>query len=177
MLFRSNIRNSFISSDFNYGIDGYGNSMKRFAVDRPFYSPISKWAAGVSFASQTKRDSSDIEIPVYLPVNLKYNTQDYWAGKAIRVFDRDIKKDLITNLILTARYYHRRYTERPSELDDPLHIYSDEKFYMAGIGISSRLYVQDSYIFKFGIIEDVPVGKVFELTGGYQVRKIGRAHV
>ena len=165
-----NIRNTFISSDFHYGVDGYGNSIKRFAADRPFYSPIAKWAAGVSFASQTKRDSSDFEIPVYLPVNLKYNTQDYWAGRAIRVFDRDIKKDLVTNLILTVRYYHRGYTERPSELDDPLHIYSDEKFYLAGIGISSRLYVQDSYIFKFGITEDVPVGKVFELTGGYQVR-------
>jgi hypothetical protein len=36
------------------------------------------------------------------------------------------------------------------------------------MGISSRRYVQDKYIFKFGITEDVPVGKVFNLTGGYQ---------
>ncbi|HBH85821.1 MAG TPA: hypothetical protein DDY34_18730 [Bacteroidales bacterium] len=165
-----NIRNTFINSALHYGIDGYGNNIKSFAVDRPFYSPVAKWAAGVSFASQTKRDSSDIEEPVTIPVNLKFNTQDYWAGKATRIFKGNIENELITNLIFTARYFHRRYSERPSDLDDPLHVYSDERFYLAGIGITSRNYVQDSYIFKFGITEDVPVGKVLEFTGGYQVR-------
>ena len=52
----------------------------------------------------------------------------------------------------------------------PLHIYSGEDFYLGEIGISARKYVQDRYIFKFGVIEDVPVGKVYELTGGYQVK-------
>jgi hypothetical protein len=51
-----------------------------------------------------------------------------------------------------------------------LHIYSDEDFFFAGIGISSRKYVQDRYIFKYGVIEDVPEGKVYGLTGGYQQR-------
>jgi hypothetical protein len=51
-----------------------------------------------------------------------------------------------------------------------LQIYSNEDFYLAGIGISTRKYVQDTYIFKYGTIEDVPVGKVIELTGGYQLR-------
>jgi hypothetical protein len=51
-----------------------------------------------------------------------------------------------------------------------LHIYSNENFYLAGIGISTRKYVQDKYIFKFGTTEDVPVGKVLEITGGYQLR-------
>jgi hypothetical protein len=32
------------------------------------------------------------------------------------------------------------------------------------------MYVQDRYIFKFGITEDVPIGKAFSLTGGYQVK-------
>ncbi len=39
-------------------------------------------------------------------------------------------------------------------------------------------YVQDRYIFKFGITEDVPVGKVFSLTGGYQLRNgFGRRYL
>jgi hypothetical protein len=58
--------------------------------------------------------------------------------------------------------------EKPIETIDPLHLYADENFYMAGIGISTRKYVQDKYIFKFGITEDVPIGKAYSLTGGYQ---------
>ena len=173
-----NIRNTFINSSLQYGIDGYGNNIRSFAVERPFFSPLAEWAAGVSFASQVKRDSSDTEEPVSLPVNLKFKTQDYWVGKAIRIFRNNIQDEFVSNLILTARYSHRRYSERPSDLDDPLNIYSDERFYLAGIGISARRYIQDSYIFKFGITEDVPVGRVFELTGGYQVRdSIGRPYL
>lgn len=166
----TNIRNSFITTKIHFGIDGYGNTRKSFAVDRPFYSPLAKWAAGVSLASQVKKDSSGMEIPVQLPDYLRYNTQDFWAGKAIRIFRGTSENELVTNLILSARFYNRRYSEKPSEMDDPMNIYSDEKFYLAGIGVSTRKYVQDTYIFKYGIIEDVPVGKVLELTGGYQVR-------
>ena len=73
-------------------------------------------------------------------------------------------------MIFAARYLHVRYSEKPSEFNDPLHIYSNSNFYLASIGISTRKYVQDRYIFKYGVIEDVPVGQVYELTGGYQVR-------
>jgi hypothetical protein len=76
----------------------------------------------------------------------------------------------MTNLILAVRYLSIRYTDRPSRLDDPLHAYSSEDFFLGAIGISSRKYVQDRFIFKYGVIEDVPVGKVYELTGGYQIK-------
>jgi hypothetical protein len=47
-------------------------------------------------------------------------------------------------------------------------MFTDENFYMASIGISTRKYVMDKFIFKYGITEDVPIGKVFSLTAGYQ---------
>ena len=50
---------------------------------------------------------------------------------------------------------------------DTLHVFSNDDFYLATIGISTRKYVQDKYIFQFGITEDVPIGKVYSLTGGY----------
>jgi hypothetical protein len=56
----------------------------------------------------------------------------------------------------------------PPENIDTLQYYTNENFYLASIGISTRLYVQDKYIFKFGLTEDVPVGKVIGLTGGFQ---------
>jgi hypothetical protein len=165
-----NFRNTYISAKLHYGFDGYGNYARSVIVDRPFFSPLAKWAAGITFASQTRKDSLQDINSVYVPVTLKFTTQDYWAGKALNLFKGSSEEALVTNLILAARYLHIRYTEKPSELLDPFHNYSSEDFYLAEVGISTRKYVQDKYIFRFGITEDVPIGSVYALTGGYQIK-------
>ena len=165
-----NFRNTYISAKLHYGFDGYGNYARSVIVDRPFFSPLAKWAAGITFASQTRKDSLQDINSVYIPVTLKFTTQDYWAGKALHLFKGSSEEALVTNLILAARYLHIRYTEKPSELLDPFHNYSNEDFYLAEAGISTRKYVQDKYIFRFGITEDVPIGSVYSLTGGYQIK-------
>ena len=151
-------------------MDGYGNFTRSLTVDRPFFSPLAKWAAGAFVASQYKKDSLKDMNSGYVPVNLKFNTQDFWAGKAQPIFKDKMKEESVTNLIFASRYLRVRYFEKPSELIDTLQIYSSEDFYSASIGISTRRYVQDKYIFSYGTTEDIPVGNVFELTGGYQVK-------
>ena len=168
--FIPNILTTYINSNLHYEVDGYGNIKRSFALDRPFYSPYAKWAGGISISTQVKRDSLVGLTPVYVPLNLKFKTQDFWGAKAITIFKGDTEDELATNLIFSARFLRIRYLEKPTDINDPLHIYSNENFYLAGIGISTRKYVQDKYIFKFGTTEDVPVGKVLEITGGYQLR-------
>ena len=168
--FIPNIRNTYINAKLHYGFDANGNFTRGVAADRPFFSPLAKWAAGVIVVSQFKEDTLDAINPAFVPYNLKFNTQDVWAGKAIEIFKHGRDDELITNLIFTGRYLRIRFSDKPLEQNDPFHIYSDEDFYLGSIGITSRKYVQDKYIFKFGVIEDVPAGKVFNLTAGYQVR-------
>jgi len=173
-----NVRNSYISAKLHLGIDGYGNFSRSIAVDRPFFSPLAKWAAGISLESQIKKDSlKDID-QFYMPVSLKFNTQDYWAGKSLRLFKGIARDDRVINLILAGRYLRIQYLERPPEVYDPLHLHSSESFFLTTIGISTRKYVQDNYIFKYGVIEDVPVGNVYSLTTGYQTKNsIGRLYM
>jgi hypothetical protein len=165
-----NIKNTYISSAFHLGLDGDKKFNNSLVIDRPFFSPVAKWAAGVSFTSQYRRDSLKNINSVYVPVNLRYWNQDYWAGFAQQIFKRNIEKGRATNLILAGRYIRVRNFEKPHNLFDPSHIYSNQDFYLAGIGISTRTYVQDKYVFNYGVTEDVPVGKVIGLTGGYQVQ-------
>jgi hypothetical protein len=165
-----NIRNTYISTNLHLASDGYKNFTRSITVDRPFYSPVTKWAAGVFVASQSKKDTLKVINSADIPIDLKFSTQDYWAGKAQQIFKGSMEEEYITNLILAVRYLRTRYSEKPSELIDPLHIYSNEDFYSASLGISTQKYVQDKYIFKYGVTEDVPVGKVYGLTGGYQVK-------
>ena len=173
-----NIRNTFISSTLHFDVDGYRNLSRSLDIERPFYSPLSKWAAGAYVAFQYRRDSLKYRDSIYVPLNLKFSTQDYWVGKAHRIFKGNTENERTINLIITARYLRIRYLEKPIELYDPLHNYSTEDFYLAGIGISTRKYVQDKYVFNYGVIEDVPVGRVYGLTGGYQVKNnIGRLYL
>jgi hypothetical protein len=163
-----NIRNTFINSTIHYGSYEYEDLVKSFAVDRPFFSPLTRWAAGVEL-SQIFRE-------VYIPASdtalilqrFKFNAQDFWAGYAINVFKGHSVQHRTTNLITAGRFLRIRYLEKPIELYDPQHTFADEEMYLASIGISTRNYVQDKYIFRFGVPEDIPIGKVISITGGYQ---------
>jgi hypothetical protein len=166
--FIPNIRNTYINSTLHYSSDQYKNSIKSFAVDRPFFSPFAKWAAGISFMQQNRQDS--ILSINYLPVQqrFKFNEQDFWAGNAIQLFKGNSENNRTTNFISAIRYLRIRYLEKPIETLDPQHYFSNEDFYLASVGISTRKYVQDKFIFKYGVTEDVPIGKVFSITSGYQ---------
>ena len=165
-----NIRNTYINSSLHYSFDGYRNYNSGLKVDRPFYSPLAKWAGGVSLTFQNVNDSMKNFNQDYVPLNLKFNTQDFWAGKAFHVFKGINDEYRSTNLILTLRFLRIRYSEKPSAIIDPLRIFSDEDFYQSGIGLSTRRYVRDKYIYNYGITEDVPVGNVYSITTGYQIK-------
>ncbi len=162
-----NFRNTFINSTLEYGTDEYGNFIKSFAVDRPFFSPFAKWAAGVNVSQHLRNDS----VWAGNFMQYKYNAQDVWAGSAVRIFRGNTEYRRATNLISAARFTRIRYLETPPPSIDTLQYYANENLYLASLGISTRQYVQDSYIFKFGITEDVPVGKVISITAGYQEKQ------
>jgi hypothetical protein len=172
--FIPNIRNTYINTTIHYNKDQFRNSTKSFAVDRPFFSPFAKWAAGVNLTQQFRMDSIHAIDSLFVLQSLlqrfKFNVQDYWAGSAIRIFKGNTENKRTTNFVSTVRFLRIRYLEKPIEMFDTQHMFSNEDFYLASIGISTRKYVQDKFIFRFGVTEDVPIGKVYSLTGGYQVK-------
>ena len=164
-----NIRNTYVSTTLDYAIDGDRYFSKSLNIDRPFFSPFAKWAAGVNFMQQFSDDSIPTFVnAIYRQNRYKFNAQDYWAGGAIQLYKSKSEYSRTTNFIAAARFLRVRFLEKPNETIDPQQFLSDENFYLGSIGVSTRRYVQDKYIFKYGITEDVPIGKVYNLTGGYQ---------
>ena len=172
--FVPNIYNTYINSTLQYGTDEYGNFVKSIAAYRPFFSPVTKWAGGVIFSQHQHANTIWSVNNMYF----KYNKQDYWVGKATRIFNRYTDYKRSTNFISSARFIRTRFLEKPIETIDTLKFYTDEEFYLTSVGISSRLYVKDKYIFKFGTTEDVPIGKAISVTAGYQKKNnAGRFYI
>lgn len=170
----SNIKNSFISTRLDYRKDEQGNYIKSLNLERPFFSPHARWAGGVFIAQQSQSDSIYQNDSTNFFVASRFDTQDYWAAGAWQLWKGNTESSRTTKLILSARILSNYYLEKPDPQNDPLKEYSNEMFYIAGIGVSSRKYIQDKYFFKFGITEDVPVGRTFGLVGGYQAKNYGR---
>lgn len=162
-----NFKYTFIATSIGYDIDVNGNYVKYFNVERPFYSPLTKWAGGLLTNELFRKEqfSSD---PLVETQNFKYQTQDVWAGRSFQFFEGNSKRERTTNLISAVRILNLNFKDAIPIEYDSIRYFSDETFYMASVGIASRQFIQDSYIFRDGITEDVPVGTIYAVTGGMQ---------
>lgn len=163
-----NIKNTYIGTTLYYKMDLDNNYLKSINVERLFYSPLTQWAGGVYVGQSFRKDTLQAPDMTFAFQPFKYNFQDFWAGKATKVHeDTD---NGITNLVTTARFLNVDYSESPSDEYDPTHFYSDEKLLLTGIGLNRRKFIKDSYIFRNGQTEDVPIGRIYGLTFGYQYK-------
>lgn len=165
-----NIRNTFISTQLNYEIDLDRNYAKSIAFERPFFSSYARWAGGITLGQNlNKIVALDLNQTETIQ-NSKFNYQDYWVGNAFRIFKGNSEYSRTTNFVTSARFYTKNYDEKPFINLDSLNIYSSEKLYLISLGITSRKFTQDKYIFNFNIVEDIASGFVYNVTTGYQQR-------
>lgn len=166
--FIPNIANTYISSNIIYQYDLDNNYSKVFKIERPFFSPFAKWAGGIYFDQQFRSEELPDMNSVLARQNFKSDTKDFWLGKATHILKGYDENSRTTNLITSARYLKINYAESPTIEYDSLDVISNENFYLFGIGISSRQFIQDKFLFNYQITEDVPIGRAFGITGGYQ---------
>jgi len=169
-----NIKNTYISTRLSYSVDEKKNYVKGINIERPFFSPVARWAGGV-LVSQTKQPGWIYRNDTTrLPLTSSYNIQDYWGAVAWQFFKGKSVTDRTTKLIISGRMLNIRYLEKPVEHPDLMEFYTSEMLYLSGLGISSRKYVKQNYIFRFGVTEDVPVGLAYGIVGGYQLKSSER---
>jgi len=163
-----NIKNTYISTVLHYKMDLDNNYIKSVDIERDFYSPLTKWAGGFYFDENFRKDTLQAPDLTFAFQPKKYRSQDVWVGHAFKMFEDPHKA--ITNLITTARFLNVNYSESPTEVYDPNDFYSSEKLILAGVGLNTRKFVKDSYIFRNGQTEDVPTGRIYGITMGYQYK-------
>jgi hypothetical protein len=100
--------------------------------------------------------------------NFKIKTYEFWAAHSSKIFAGNSDFSRATNLITALGFTNTTYLNKPELSYDPIRFSNSSKRYLATIGISSQQFYQDKYLFRFGVIEDIPYGKVFSFTGGFE---------
>lgn len=163
-----NLRNTFIGATGTYIIDFEGYYQKSISIDRTFYSPLARWAGGIFLEEQFLGRPLLNDTLAFVVQDLKYVAQDYWVGHSFGIFAGNSERERTTSLITSARALLVDYRQTPSMEYDAIDYFSGENFYLGSVGIASRQFVEDRYIFRDGTTEDVPVGIVYSVTGGIQ---------
>lgn len=163
-----NIIKTRILGNISYAKDENEYFSKSVSLQRPFYSPLAKYAGGIAAGQRYYKDSLDYGIDVMEMHNFKYNFFDLWGAKAFRI--SNLQEENITNFVVSARYYERSYKEAPTFTADPYQFFADQKNYLFGVGLSSKHYQKESYIYNNGIDEDIAIGRTAGIIAGFQDR-------
>lgn len=162
-----NIRKSFIGLNLEYETTERREFNKVIALERKFFSPLTRWAGGIDLSQRALYDSIANPDNQIIEENFRYYLQDFWGGYSFRLFnDEATVGERLNNLVVSARYYNLNFSKHPNHEIDPENFYSDERFYMLGVGTSRWGYVQDRFINNYNFVEDVPVGRLYGITTG-----------
>ena len=164
----SNIKNTFINAAFSYENSINNFTTKSARVERQFFSPLTRFAGGVYFENRFYIDSLPDNIGAFADHRFKLETQEYWLGHSFKIFKGKDEDYRTTKLVTTFGYKNINYLEMPTFAYDPTRFFASEKLYLTTIGLNTRKFAEDKYLFNFGIIEDIPYGQVYAITGGFQ---------
>ena len=164
----TNFKNSFVNAGFSSGTDLNNNTIKTVQIARPFYSVFAEWAGGAAYEYRNYTDLFDNGSITLQPQNLKLKTYDFWLGRSFQLQPGQTENKRQTNFFITTSFRHTNYLEQPLFTFDSNGFYGSERLFLNTIGIATQKFKQDKYIFNFGLVEDVPYGKVISITGGVQ---------
>ncbi|ESU23127.1 hypothetical protein FEDK69T_12770 [Flavobacterium enshiense DK69] len=162
------VRNTYINTTFLYNKDLGDNTVKSVKIERVFFSPFTRFAGGVLFENRFLKDSLPDLNNNFSTQNFNSKVQSYWFGHAFTIFKGKSEDYRTSNFVTTLGFTNVSFSESPTKIYDPTNFISSEKLYLASLGINTRKYAEDKYLFSYGIIEDVPLGKVYSITGGFQ---------
>lgn len=168
----NNLQQTYISSEYFYT---YSRDLKLvgFAFDRPFYSPLTKWAGGIiMYQSWGNYSYYDPSLPGENRTPLNTLNFDTWLAQSYRPPARELKHRRITNVVIALRYAGTRYQQRPSFLIDSTRQNIHGSLYLSSVGFSIAKFYKDRYIFRFGANEDVPEGLLFQVLFGLHKKEM-----
>ncbi len=140
-----------------------------FGANQFFIQPWIRWLGGINFnwvryrTNIIENDTLSFKVPIH------YRQQDLWAAYTFSSKEVSSLPGTFNHYILSNRLILTKYTDYP---DDYYQYFKENMFYLANFTFLRRSFYQNSYIFAFGKIEDIPVGLKIDLLAGSELKKI-----
>ena len=162
-----NIGGTFIKSRIQY-LKAFETEKYGFELNRNFFSYNTKWTGGLRiYQTSTIKDIKKTDTTLN-NVRLKYSTQDFWLSHAFLLESKNINFQNRTRLIVGARYINNTFYTGPFVSERYNFQYHDNQMLLAGIAFSRQKYFKSNLIYGFGKTEDIPIGCLFQLNGGFE---------
>ena len=164
----TNLFGSYINAEILGEKDYDKNQRISFRADREFFSPLTRWAGGISL-EYFKRNEPVIENfgqEKFYSEFVKVFQQDFWGGYQIPVFVNDEQK-ISSNLVFSARFKNFGVLDAPSKELDPHDYFQSYNIFLGSVGYNQRKFSVQTNVFRYDLPEDIPYGKFLYFSGGF----------
>ncbi len=160
----NNIGGNFVNLSATYA-NTYRREGVMFNFDKEFLLSTTRWGGGLSFYRLGRSDHLVNYDELNIGFPLDYGAVDLWSGYAFQ-FSSGSSPGVL-QLVVSGRFRHLKFFDRPQPSADDRHYYSGSKLFMGSISLSKRHYIRDHLIYSYGITEDIPKGFMHEWVFGF----------
>ncbi|PJJ64559.1 BamA/TamA family outer membrane protein [Chryseobacterium geocarposphaerae] len=159
-----NLFGSYINAQILGERDFSKNERINFNVTRDFFSPLTKWAGGLSFEYFMRNVLLPTESETTFPeAQIKVYSQDLWGGYQIPV-SSDPSEKVSSNIAFIGRFQNYQYKDSP-DIDQFQYFRSYSSFLMS-VGYIQRKFSVQKNIFQYDLPEDIAYGNSVNITAG-----------
>lgn len=158
-----NFGESYVSSAVGY-VASEEQDQVLLSVNRPFFSPLTKWAGNTTVSHSWYRPDLDPRYTITRAGTLQTRRYDLWGGLSLRASADTAQDARSESIVLATRYIDQAYRVSGA-LADSLR-YPDARTALVSIQFSEQHFVKDRYLYRFGSAEDVALGRLFSFTSG-----------
>ena len=135
--------------------------MHRIRGERRFETPLIDYAGGIDFQWFDKTIHLITQDSLLLS-NQNFRSQEYWLGYGTSLFNQySFQNEYYAGVSFKNREYRNQNHEMSSRY------FQDNSWLLAKVGYAFRRYKKTRFVVGLGRNEDIPVGQVFSITGGY----------
>ncbi len=134
------------------------------AFDRPFFSPLARWAGSINGGRTWYTPSLDPVREFERSGTVETTSLDAWGGMSLRSAKDTSDAARSTRYVVAARYYQTDHRV-PSLIADTTP-YINTRTALASFQVSVRQYATERYLYRFGSTEDVAEGLLLSATTG-----------
>lgn len=158
-----NIGESFVTSTVSYRA-GQELDQVLLSLDRPFFSPLAKWAGNATGLRSWYRPDQDPRYVDQLRGTVRTTRYDLWAGLGLMATADTSEEARTQQVVLAARYIDQSYDVSRTLLDSIRP--TDQRTALVSVQISEQRFAKDRYLYRFGSTEDVALGRLITITTG-----------